>query len=273
MNAGPDCKSRFGFIALDKQCWVIGRIMNNFFQQWKKKEEAKTESSEVPEIAAVWEWGREGEVAGMFVGFSEAVSENSLLPERILTFCWIHSVQLPPVVKQCFALINCLLCNVYCECFAWEFCMSLFTLAIVATWPFFVFGSYRFFSPTLVLWCNNSLTLARVTSETSESIQHEHKSSSIFSPKHMNNLKRNTTMHLLLICTTQLYTDSFAWFPWLDCGRFPECPFSFFFWTRGSWESCFETLSCQKQRQQFVHRCSVHRKDLKQPYFTPLIIV
>lgn len=51
-NANLDCERSLCFITLDKQCWVIGRIMNNFFfpLQWKKGDVAKTESSEVPKI-------------------------------------------------------------------------------------------------------------------------------------------------------------------------------------------------------------------------------
>lgn len=54
-NANLDCERSLYFITLDKQCWVIGRIMNNFFfffffLQWKKGDVAKTESSEVPKI-------------------------------------------------------------------------------------------------------------------------------------------------------------------------------------------------------------------------------
>lgn len=48
-NAHLDCERSLCFITLDKQCWVIGRIMNNFLQ-WKKGYVAKTESSEVPKI-------------------------------------------------------------------------------------------------------------------------------------------------------------------------------------------------------------------------------
>lgn len=49
-NANLDCECSLCFITLDKQSWVIGRIMTNFFLQWKKADVAKTESSEVPKI-------------------------------------------------------------------------------------------------------------------------------------------------------------------------------------------------------------------------------